>query len=360
MEDMAPELSLVSMSAPRTEGRIKKERAAPTLSIVIPVYNERGHIAGTISEAARVAAEAGFEADFIVVDDGSTDGSGDAADSVKGTVRINVIRQPNRGRIAARRAGLAEATGAYTMFLDSRVKLEQGGLAFVREQIDEGKRVWNSHVTIDTANNPFGKFWKVVAYLAWPDYLRRPRTMSFGVEEFDHYPKGTAGFIAPTSLMREAFAQFGTYYEDERFANDDTSIIRWIAGRERINLSPRYACTYKPRTTFSGFMRHSYHRGIVFLDGHGRPESRFFPAVLAFYPLSVAAIVLAVRRPGLAAVAAVTGTAAVFGALRVRGFPRDESAAFASLAPFYAAAHGAGMWKGLAMMVGRRARRPRT
>lgn len=326
------------------------------MSIVIPVYNERGHIARTIEEAARVAADSGFKVDFVVVDDGSSDGSGDAAEELAGQLPIRVIRQPNKGRIGARRAGLAAATGDYTMFLDSRVRLEPGGLTFVYQQLVDGKQVWNSHVTIETDGNPFGKFWKVIAKLVWPDYLADPRTMSFTAAEFDRYPKGTAGFIAPTELLKKAFARFDSYYEDERYANDDTSIIRWIATQQPINISPQYSCIYAPRTTFQGFIRHAFHRGIVFLDGHGRPESRFFPATVAFYPLSVAAIPFVLLRPKLALATVATGVVAITGVLSLRGFPLDEAASFAALSPIYGATHGAGMWKGLAMAVGRRVR----
>ncbi|MHB8510526.1 MAG: glycosyltransferase family 2 protein [Candidatus Dormibacteria bacterium] len=168
---------------------------------MIPVFNESRHIARTIEEAAAAAAGGGFATEFIVVDDGSTDGTGDVAESLRVDAAIQVVRQPNRGRIAARRAGLAAATGEYTMFLDGRVRLEPDGLAFISRRLDKGERVWNSHVTIDTAGNPYGKFWKVLVNLAWPDYLARPRTMSFGARDFDRYPKGTAGFIAPTELM---------------------------------------------------------------------------------------------------------------------------------------------------------------
>jgi glycosyltransferase involved in cell wall biosynthesis len=329
-------------------------RRQHSLSIVIPVFNESGHIAATIGEAAAAAEGSGFGAEFVVVDDGSTDGSGDIAQALRLEVPVNVVRQPNQGRIAARRAGLAAATGEYTLFLDSRVKLEPGGLSFVHERLRHGENVWNSHVVIDTAGNPYGKFWDVLTRLFWSDYFDRPRTTSFGADDFDRYPKGTTGFLAPTELLRKGFSRLNTYYADERYTNDDTSIIRWIASQQPIHISPEFACTYLPRTTLQGFARHSFHRGIVFLDGHGRRESRFFPAVVAFYPLSVAVIPLAVRSPKLAAAFLVGGVASLAAALRLRGFRTNEAASFAALAPLYAVAHGAGMWKGLAMMLGRR------
>lgn len=342
-------------------GRTQREPTPPvrrphTLSIVIPVFNESRHIARTIHEAAAAASGSGFETEFVVVDDGSKDGSGDIAESLRMDVPVRVVRQPNQGRVAARRAGLAAAKGEYTLFLDSRVRLEPGGLSFVHGRLEHGEDVWNSHVTIETSGNPYGKFWKVLTHLAWSDYLAQPRTTSFGTEDFDRYPKGTTGFLAPTELLRQGFSGLSTYYADERYTNDDTSIIRGIAAQKRIHISPQFACTYMPRTTLQAFVRHAFHRGIVFLDGHGRRESRFFPAVVAFYPISVAMVPLVVRRPRFVAGLLVAGMAVVAGGLRFRRFPTDEAVSFAALAPLYAVVHGAGMWKGLDMMVTRRHR----
>jgi hypothetical protein len=99
---------------------------------------------------------------------------------------------------------------------------------------------------------------------------------------------------------------------------------------------------------------------VVFLDGHGRPESRLFPAVVGFYPLSLVATALAVRRPliGLALVAGTALTAASIGL--ARGKRREDVIPFAALAPVYAAAHGIGMWRGLVLMVADRIRLRRT
>src|SRR5689334_8488078 len=133
-----------------------------SLNVIIPVFNESNHIKATLQSAADALAGSTFDAEFIVVDDGSTDGSGAIAESASIGYPIRVLRQENLGRIAARRAGLEAATCEYTLILDGRVKLEPGGLAFVAGRLAKGERVWNSHVTIQTAGNPYGKFWKVV------------------------------------------------------------------------------------------------------------------------------------------------------------------------------------------------------
>jgi len=316
-----------------------------TLTVVIPVLDEASRIGETIA-AARAAAEASpFETEVVVVDDGSTDGSGEAAEGAG----ARVVSQSNRGRFEARRVGLAAARGELVLFLDARVRLAPTALAFVAGNLELGRRVWNGHVVVESAGNPFGRFWDVVSALAFRRYFDEPRTTSFGSEDFDAYPKGTTCFFAPRELLEQAFDAFETRFADVRRANDDTPLIRWIAGRERIWISPEFACSYGPPASLRRFLRHAFHRGVVFVDGHGRRESSYRPVVLAFYPVSLAALALAVWQPLAvpALVVAVAGSAALVAARQ--GRPRADVASFALLAPVYGAAHGLGMWRALTL-----------
>jgi glycosyltransferase involved in cell wall biosynthesis len=327
------------------------------VSVVIPLYNERGNIGQTIGAVETALREAGLDAEIVVVDDGSTDGSGDTARGADVGLRLRVIEQPNSGRYAARKAGLAAAEGDYVLFLDSRVRLQPGALAFLAERLGEGEHVWNAHVVIETNGNPYARFWNVLTELAFADYFSDPRTTSFGAENFERFPKGTTCFLAPREALVDAFRAFSTRYSDTRNANDDTPIIRRLAEQRPINISPRFSCLYRPRSSLRGFLKHAYHRGIVFLDGHGRPESGYFPLVVAFYPLSVGAVLLAVRRPMAVPILAGASVVAAGAVAALKGRSRDETFAFAGLAPVYAVAHGAGMWRGLSLMVANRLRR---
>jgi glycosyltransferase involved in cell wall biosynthesis len=319
------------------------------LTVVMPVHNEARSLTGIVHALAEAVAVSGFETDLIVVDDGSTDGSGEVARAAANRrIVTTVVEQPQRGRFAARRAGLETATGEWVLLLDGRVRLDPEALAHVAPRVAAGDRVWAGHVDVDADGNLYGAFWKLIAELAWPDYFADPRDMSFGSEDFDRYPKGTGCLLAPRALLLEAFGSFRSFYDDVRDANDDTPLLRWIAERERIHLSPRYRCSYRPRTTLTAFVRHSMHRGVVFLDGHGRPESRFFPLAVVFFPVSLGLALWSVRRPSvaLAAGAAVSAGASALGVAHRRS--RHEIASLALLAPVYAVAHGLGMWKGLA------------
>ena len=333
-----------------------------TLSVVVPAYNEAASLPSTIDSLVQAVAPSGFDADVVLVDDGSTDGSAEAVEGALGErLPLTIVRQPNRGRFEARRAGLEAAQGDLVLLLDSRVRIDPGALAFARPRVEAGERVWTSHVHVEDRGRPLGAFWRLLAELAWAEYFDDPRTTSFGSEDFDRFPKGTTCLLAPRSLLRQAVGAFRSGYADLRRANDDTPILRWIAERERIHVSPAYSSSYTPRADLGPFLRHAYHRGIVFLDGHGRSASRFFPAVVAFYPLSVLWAIRAARRPLLAPVTAAFVSAAAAGYALRRGKSARDAASLALAGPLYAAGHAAGMWAGLALRLRalRRASGPR-
>jgi hypothetical protein len=105
---------------------------------------------------------------------------------------------------------------------------------------------------------------------------------------------------------------------------------------------------YTPRTDAPAFFRHAVHRGVVFLDGHGTPASRFYPATVAFFPVSAALALASLRRPRVvpAAVLACGAGAALYGLYA--GRPLRDVRTLALVTPLYAIGHGIGMWRGLA------------
>jgi len=88
----------------------------PLISIIIPVYNIRDYVERCIRS---VCAQTYRNLEIIIVDDGSTDGSGEVCDALAlQDRRIRVIHTENRGQGAARNRGLAVAKGEYTGFVD--------------------------------------------------------------------------------------------------------------------------------------------------------------------------------------------------------------------------------------------------
>jgi glycosyltransferase involved in cell wall biosynthesis len=111
---------------------------APTLSILMPVYNERA----TVEPALRRLLEAKLPAEFevVVVDDGSTDGTGDLLAADRWPERVRVVRHPrNRGKGAALRTGIAQARGEICAVLDADLEYDPADLAVVLAPLLDGR-----------------------------------------------------------------------------------------------------------------------------------------------------------------------------------------------------------------------------
>src|SRR4051812_28904107 len=90
------------------------ETSSITVSIITPCYNGGRFISDTIRSAL---GQTRPPLEMIVIDDGSTDGSANIAESFGAPVRV--IRQSNHGESVARNCGISEAKGTHILFLDA-------------------------------------------------------------------------------------------------------------------------------------------------------------------------------------------------------------------------------------------------
>ena len=90
----------------------------PTLSIVVPIFNEALRLEGTLPTFVLYLQQAPFTSELVVVDDGSADGTAEiAARLVPGGVG-RVLEEPHRGKGGAVRAGMRASRGRYRIFMD--------------------------------------------------------------------------------------------------------------------------------------------------------------------------------------------------------------------------------------------------
>jgi dolichol-phosphate mannosyltransferase len=93
---------------------------APYLSVVVPFFDERENVAPLHAELVAALANVNGGVEWIYVDDGSRDGTGDAlAKLAAADARVRIVRFPeNRGQTAALDAGFRSARGEVIATLD--------------------------------------------------------------------------------------------------------------------------------------------------------------------------------------------------------------------------------------------------
>ncbi len=111
------------------------------LSVVVPLYNERDNVDPLVERVTAAMEELGKPWELVVVDDGSTDGSGERLDELARThPRLTVLHLAvNSGQSAAMDCGFSLTRGEYVAFLDADLQTFPEDIpALLSQLIDEG------------------------------------------------------------------------------------------------------------------------------------------------------------------------------------------------------------------------------
>jgi len=95
------------------------------VSFVVPAYNEEKHLAKTLAAALAEIRRSGCVAEVIVVNNASTDATGELAASFP---EVIVVDEPVKGLVQARRAGFLRATGDLIANVDADTIVTEGWL----------------------------------------------------------------------------------------------------------------------------------------------------------------------------------------------------------------------------------------
>lgn len=111
----------------------------PTLSVVIPAYNEKNTILAVIKAVESVSLE-GIAKEIIIVDDCSTDGTRDILAGLKNSSSYKIIfHEKNRGKGGALRTGFSAATGDYILVQDADLEYNPQEYPWLLKPILDGE-----------------------------------------------------------------------------------------------------------------------------------------------------------------------------------------------------------------------------
>lgn len=127
------------------------------LSIIVPAYNVERFIGPCLESI--LGQKTGIDFEVIVVNDGSTDNTGDViSEYEKKDSRIRVISQQNKGLSGARNTGIDQAKGKALMFVDSDDLIASTHVDALMKALREGNcdYVTSGYIDIDETGNQIG------------------------------------------------------------------------------------------------------------------------------------------------------------------------------------------------------------
>lgn len=112
---------------------VARVEIAPVVSVIVPVYNVRKYLSRCIDS---IIAQDYYDFELLLVDDGSTDGSGNICDSYAGQdARIYVVHKQNGCVSSARNFGLDKARGKWVAFVDVDDYVERSYLSSLLDDL---------------------------------------------------------------------------------------------------------------------------------------------------------------------------------------------------------------------------------
>lgn len=267
------------------------------LSIIVPVYNVETYLRKCVESLLdQDLPPSDFE--IILVDDGSTDSSGDLCDAFAADhTNIHVIHQQNKGLSGARNTGIAAASGKYIQFVDSDDYLSPnvfGGL--IRQIEDQQLDILRfNYQNVNLAGEVFE-----------PNKSSKPFVdFSDEVCDGEHFLNERLGFacyawqfIVKSSLLHQEGNRFreGIYYEDVEWTPRILLQAQRIASSKTIVYNYLFRVGSIARNTDLEKKRKALRDKFYILDGFNSLKSqvhddRWFKGMVAQISLSILDIV---------------------------------------------------------------------
>ena len=204
-----------------------------TISVIVPVFNVAGYLPQCVDS---ILSQDYGNLEVILIDDGSTDGSGEICDRYAALdSRVRVIHQKNGGAAAAKNAGLRLATGEYLAFADSDDYLEPGAYGFLMR------------VLLETgADAVQGSFREV--YRNRAEEQRISEEILEGYDYLLRFPKDFSCALLWNKLYRRALFD-GVFFEEGHKIDDEYFTYQGFLQPRKVVRADRVVYNYRKRAS---------------------------------------------------------------------------------------------------------------
>jgi poly-beta-1,6 N-acetyl-D-glucosamine synthase len=230
--------------------RNRKLQNSPSISIIVPAYNEAKTIRSCIQSLQALNYP---NYDITVIDDGSTDNTFEEASQCKG---IKLIKQENQGKPSALNNGIQSSTGEIVVTVDADTTIDKDALGGIAERF--------------ASNNKLGAVAGNVKVRPEPKIMNPIQSAEYALG-INLIRKGQSVLgcvmIVPgpiAALKREAIEKVG-YFSDDTFAEDFDITVKVLKSGYRVEYEEKsLAYTDAPKNTEDLIkQRRRWYRGMM-------------------------------------------------------------------------------------------------
>ena len=204
-----------------------------TISVIVPVYNVAQYLPACLDSILSQDYEA---LEVILIDDGSTDMSGEICDRYGARdSRVRVIHQENGGAAAAKNAGLRVASGEYLAFVDSDDYLEPNAYGFLVRTLLESQA--------DVAQGSFREIYR--------NRVEEQRICDETLEGYDYllrFPKDFSCALLWNKLYRREIFN-GVFFEEGHKIDDEYFTYQGFLRPRKVVRADRVVYNYRKRAS---------------------------------------------------------------------------------------------------------------
>ena len=230
---------------PRYGRRAEDAEYQPSVSVVIPAWNEARVIGRTVSS---VLAQSYPNFEVVVVDDGSTDDTAQEAMSASDDPRVRVIRKLNGGKAAAINHGMTHANGTVIVVIDADTLLAPDAIRhLVRPLADKRVGAVAGNAKVGNRVNLVTR-WQAVEYVTSQNLDRRAFVMLNCIT------------VVPGAIgawRKEAVLEAGGFRTDT-LAEDQDLTLTLLRRGHRVALADQAVALTEAPETFEGLLKQRF------------------------------------------------------------------------------------------------------